>query len=136
MTQGMFHVGYFERAMHATFFETAAMHPVLDVWEKEPPQASHPLLAHPAVLASPHTAGVTHESRARVARMAAEAFAAFAAGQVPPRLLNPQALPRSPSAGVLRSSLSTRESIAAYMSSARLSQKISLPFRCTLASTL
>lgn len=60
----------------------------LDVWEEEPPPASHPLLAHPAVLASPHTAGVTAESRARVASMAAEAFAAAVHG-LPPRLVNP-----------------------------------------------
>jgi D-3-phosphoglycerate dehydrogenase len=66
----------------------------LDVWEKEPPAAGHPLLAHPAVIASVHTGGVTHESRARVARMAAEAFVEAAAGRVPPRVLNPQALAR------------------------------------------
>ena len=61
----------------------------LDVWEKEPPPASHALLAHPCVLASPHTAGVTHESRERVARMAAEAFSDAAQGRLSPRLLNP-----------------------------------------------
>jgi D-3-phosphoglycerate dehydrogenase len=66
----------------------------LDVWAKEPPRPEHPLLSHPAVLASPHTAGVTHESRERVARMAAEAFIDAAAGRVPPRVLNPQVLPR------------------------------------------
>jgi len=65
----------------------------LDVWEEEPPPASHPLLAHPAVLASPHTAGVTAESRARVASMAAEAFAAAVHG-LPPRLVNPEVAPR------------------------------------------
>ncbi|WP_424136758.1 NAD(P)-dependent oxidoreductase [Roseomonas chloroacetimidivorans] len=65
----------------------------LDVWEMEPPPASHPLLAHPAVLASPHTAGVTAESRARVASMAAEAFAAAVHG-LPPRLVNPEVADR------------------------------------------
>ncbi|MCR0981081.1 NAD(P)-dependent oxidoreductase [Roseomonas populi] len=65
----------------------------LDVWEEEPPPASHPLLAHPAVLASPHTAGVTAESRARVASMAAEAFAA-AVHDLPPRLVNPEVTDR------------------------------------------
>jgi D-3-phosphoglycerate dehydrogenase len=64
------------------------------VWAKEPPQPDHPLLSHPAVLASPHTAGVTFESRGRVARMAAEAFIEAAAGRTPPRVLNPQVLPR------------------------------------------
>jgi len=66
----------------------------LDVWEKEPPPAGYPLLAHPAVIASVHTAGVTHESRERVARMAAEAFIDAAAGRVPPRVVNPQVLAR------------------------------------------
>lgn len=66
----------------------------LDVWEKEPPAPSHPLISHPSVLASPHTAGVTHESRERVASMAAQAFAIATAGKVPPRLLNPGAVER------------------------------------------
>ncbi|WP_426958631.1 NAD(P)-dependent oxidoreductase [Muricoccus radiodurans] len=64
----------------------------LDVWVDEPPPREHPLLSHPAVLGSPHTAGVTTESRARVASMAAEAFAA-AVTDLPPRLLNPEAAP-------------------------------------------
>ncbi|WP_431284802.1 NAD(P)-dependent oxidoreductase [Humitalea sp. 24SJ18S-53] len=62
----------------------------LDVWEREPPPKDHPLLAHPAVLVSPHTAGVTHESRERVARMAAEAFVLAAAGKPPVRMMNPE----------------------------------------------
>jgi len=66
----------------------------LDVWEKEPPGPAHPLLSHPAVMASPHIAGVTHESRERVATMAAEAFAIAASGKLPPRLLNPAAVDR------------------------------------------
>jgi D-3-phosphoglycerate dehydrogenase / 2-oxoglutarate reductase len=61
----------------------------LDVWDQEPPPKDHPLLAHPCVIASPHMAGVTHESRDRVARMAADAFLAVAAGELPPRLVNP-----------------------------------------------
>lgn len=62
----------------------------LDVWQREPPAAGTPLLDHPRVMASPHTAGVTEESRSRVARMAVEAFAALAAGRVPPRLIDPE----------------------------------------------
>jgi D-3-phosphoglycerate dehydrogenase / 2-oxoglutarate reductase len=61
----------------------------LDVWDQEPPAKDHPLLSHPCVMASPHMAGVTHESRDRVARMAAQAFLALAAGELPPRLVNP-----------------------------------------------
>ena len=45
-------------------------------------------------MASPHIAGVTHESRERVATMAAEAFAIAASGKLPPRLLNSDAVGR------------------------------------------
>jgi D-3-phosphoglycerate dehydrogenase len=83
-----------EAALHAALESGQIAGAGLDVWEKEPPAPNHPLLAHPAVLASVHTAGVTHESRTRVARMAAEAFIDAAAGRVPPRLLNPEVVPR------------------------------------------
>ncbi|MBW8269198.1 NAD(P)-dependent oxidoreductase [Caldovatus aquaticus] len=66
----------------------------LDVWVDEPPPTDHPLLAHPRVIATQHTAGVTEESRRRIARYAVEAFAEIAAGRLPPRLQNPQALER------------------------------------------
>ena len=67
----------------------------LDVWEKEPPPPeSTPLLTHPKVICTQHTAGVTHESRAQITRIAAEAFIACAAGRMPPRILNPEVKPR------------------------------------------
>lgn len=62
----------------------------LDVWETEPPAADHPLLSLPTVIASQHTGGVTHESRERVARMAADAFALCARGEAQSRMINPQ----------------------------------------------
>jgi D-3-phosphoglycerate dehydrogenase / 2-oxoglutarate reductase len=83
-----------ETALHEALVSGQVAAAGLDVWAKEPPQPDHALLSHPAVLASPHTAGVTFESRGRVARMAAEAFIDAAAGRVPPRVLNPQVLPR------------------------------------------
>jgi D-3-phosphoglycerate dehydrogenase len=83
-----------ETALHAALVSGHLAGAGLDVWEKEPPAPAHPLLSHPAVMASPHTAGVTHESRERVARMAAEAFAVAASGKAPPRLLNPAAVER------------------------------------------
>ncbi|MCK8785488.1 3-phosphoglycerate dehydrogenase [Roseomonas sp. NAR14] len=61
----------------------------LDVWDPEPPRPDAPLLAHPLVIASPHTAGVTQESRERVVRMAVAGFVEAAAGRLPPRLQNP-----------------------------------------------
>lgn len=83
-----------EDALHAALSSGHLAGAGLDVWEKEPPGPAHPLLSHPAMMASPHIAGVTHESRERVARMAAEAFAIAASGKLPPRLLNPQAVSR------------------------------------------
>ena len=66
----------------------------LDAWAQEPPPADHPLLTHPAVIATVHTGGVTYESRERVAIMAAEAFAAAARGETPPRIVNPDVTAR------------------------------------------
>lgn len=62
----------------------------LDVWAVEPPPKSHPLLRLSNVLASPHTAGVTHESRHQVASYAGEQLLEIFAGRRPPRLLNPE----------------------------------------------
>ncbi|WP_424813705.1 hydroxyacid dehydrogenase [Roseococcus sp. YIM B11640] len=66
----------------------------LDVWELEPPPVDHPLLKHPAVIASQHTAGVTQESRANITKIAALAFSDIAAGRMPPRIVNPEVKPR------------------------------------------
>ncbi len=66
----------------------------LDVWEQEPPPVDHPLLSMPNVICTQHTAGVTHESRSMITRIAAEAFSDFAAGRLPPRIINPEVKPR------------------------------------------
>lgn len=65
----------------------------LDVWEKEPPDPSHPLLAFDNVLISPHTAGVSVESRHNIARIAAEQMLDILDGKRPPRLINPEVWP-------------------------------------------
>jgi D-3-phosphoglycerate dehydrogenase len=65
----------------------------LDVWDKEPPAASHPLLSLPNVIASPHTAGMTHEARANMGRIAAEQLITTLDGKRPPRIVNPQVWP-------------------------------------------
>ncbi len=65
----------------------------LDVWAVEPPASDHPLLSLTNVLASPHTAGVTHESRHQVATYAGEQLLEIFAGRRPPRLLNPEVWP-------------------------------------------
>jgi D-3-phosphoglycerate dehydrogenase / 2-oxoglutarate reductase len=65
----------------------------LDVWAKEPPPADHPLLQFDNVLASPHTAGVTHEARENMGRIAAEQVIDALDGKRPPRIVNPEVWP-------------------------------------------
>ena len=65
----------------------------LDVWEKEPPPHDHPLMAFSNVLVSPHTAGVTFESRENIATIAAEQMLGILDGKRPPRILNPEVWP-------------------------------------------
>lgn len=62
----------------------------LDVWEDEPPALDHPLLGFDNVLVSPHTAGVTHESRENTVRGTVEQIDAIARGEQPSRLKNPE----------------------------------------------
>jgi D-3-phosphoglycerate dehydrogenase / 2-oxoglutarate reductase len=66
----------------------------IDVWEQEPPPADHPLLTLRNVIASPHTAGVTHAARKRLALMAAEQLIDILRGGKPQRMLNAEVLPR------------------------------------------
>ena len=66
----------------------------LDVWEQEPPPPDHPLLNLPNVILTQHTAGVTHESRANITRIAALGFGEAAHGRLPPRVINPEVVPR------------------------------------------
>ena len=65
----------------------------LDVWEEEPPATDHPLLHLDTVLASPHTAGVTHESRRLMGTYAAQGIIDVIAGKRPERLVNPDVWP-------------------------------------------
>jgi D-3-phosphoglycerate dehydrogenase len=65
----------------------------LDVWAKEPPPPDHPLLQFDNVLASPHTAGVTHEARENMGRIAAEQVLGALDGKRPPRIINPEVWP-------------------------------------------
>jgi D-3-phosphoglycerate dehydrogenase / 2-oxoglutarate reductase len=65
----------------------------LDVWSKEPPPSEHPLLAFDNVLVSPHTAGVTVETRQNMARIAAAQMLDTLDGKKPPRIVNPEVWP-------------------------------------------
>jgi D-3-phosphoglycerate dehydrogenase len=65
----------------------------LDVWEDEPPPSDHPLLRFDNVVVSPHSAGITRQSRHNIAKIAAEQMLDILDGKKPPRLLNPDVWP-------------------------------------------
>lgn len=65
----------------------------LDVWSLEPPPADHPLLGLANVVATHHTAGVSHEARYNVAKIAADQIRCVLDGGRPPRLVNPEVWP-------------------------------------------
>jgi D-3-phosphoglycerate dehydrogenase / 2-oxoglutarate reductase len=65
----------------------------LDVWTVEPPAQDNPLLTMANVVATYHTAGVTHEARRNAARMGAEQLLQVLNGQHPERLVNPEQWP-------------------------------------------
>lgn len=65
----------------------------IDVWDIEPPPTDHPLLQMDNVVLSPHTAGITQESRRNIAKIAAEQLVEVRNGKKPPRLLNPDVWP-------------------------------------------
>jgi len=63
----------------------------VDVWIEEPPPLSHPLLAFDNLIATYHTAGITHDSRNNMANWNAQQVAGILRGERPPRLINPDA---------------------------------------------
>jgi D-3-phosphoglycerate dehydrogenase len=65
----------------------------LDVWEKEPPPAAHPLMQYDNVIVTPHMAGVTYEARAKMGQIAAEQMLDALDGKPVDRIINPQVLP-------------------------------------------
>ncbi len=82
-----------EPALHQALVSGHLAGAGLDVWADEPPEPSHPLLQLDNVLMSQHTAGVTHESRGNISRIAALAFGEVARGRMPPRIINPASVP-------------------------------------------
>ncbi|MBO0753898.1 MAG: 3-phosphoglycerate dehydrogenase, partial [Bradyrhizobiaceae bacterium] len=66
----------------------------LDVWSTEPPPCDHPLLKFDNVLVSPHTAGVTRETRRNMGRIAAEQVLDALDGKPVARKVNPEVWPR------------------------------------------
>jgi D-3-phosphoglycerate dehydrogenase len=83
-----------EAALAAALAEGHIAGAGVDVFLKEPPPPDHPLLAFDNVIATPHIAGITQEALHEMARAAAEQWIAIFRGEVPPRLVNPEAWPR------------------------------------------
>jgi D-3-phosphoglycerate dehydrogenase len=83
-----------EKALEAALRAKKIAGAGLDVWEKEPPPLDHPLLQFDNVMVSPHTAGVTHEARVNMGRIAAEQMLAALDGKPVSRVLNPEVWPR------------------------------------------
>jgi D-3-phosphoglycerate dehydrogenase len=66
----------------------------LDVFLKEPPDPSHPLLNMDNVVASPHIAGMTVETMTEMCEATALQWLTIFDGGVPSRLVNPEVWPR------------------------------------------
>jgi len=62
----------------------------LDVFDEQPLRPDHPLLALDNVLLTPHAAGLTEESMARMSRGAAEEVLRLLSGERPLNVVNPE----------------------------------------------
>jgi len=82
-----------ERALADALRNKAIAGAGVDVFDKEPPAAEHPLLQFDNVIASPHMAGVTRQARANMGKIAAEQLVLALDGGRPPRIVNPQVWP-------------------------------------------
>jgi len=82
-----------EEALEAALRDKKIAGAGLDVWEKEPPAAQHPLMKYDNVIVTPHMAGVTIEARARMGQIAAEQMLDALDGRSVPRIINPQVWP-------------------------------------------
>jgi D-3-phosphoglycerate dehydrogenase len=82
-----------ETALEAALRDRIIAGAGLDVWGKEPPPATHPLLQFDNVIVTAHTAGVTREARANMGRIAAEQMLDALDGKPVPRIVNPQVWP-------------------------------------------
>ena len=82
-----------EEALERALAEKKIAGAGLDVWEKEPPPAQHPLMRYDNVMVTPHMAGVTREARVRMGQIAAEQMLDALDGRPVPRIVNPQVWP-------------------------------------------
>lgn len=85
-----------EQALYAALSSGHLAGAGLDVWDREPPPPGHPLLTLDNVVATFHTAGVTHDARRRNATLAAtQIVELLATGEKPERIVNPDVWPRA-----------------------------------------
>lgn len=82
-----------EEALEAALRDNKIAGAGLDVWDTEPPPAQHPLMRFDHVIVTPHLAGVTAESRARMGQFAAAQMLDALDGKPVPRIINPQVWP-------------------------------------------
>jgi D-3-phosphoglycerate dehydrogenase len=64
----------------------------LDVFPSEPPDPSHRLYRDPRVICTPHAVGLTQRWNREVFRCLADGVSRVLAGELPPNLLNPEAM--------------------------------------------
>jgi phosphoglycerate dehydrogenase-like enzyme len=81
-----------QRALTEALRERRLAGAALDVFEQEPIDADDPLLELDNVILSPHAVALTDEAFAGSGRSASQAVLAFARGEVPRHLANPEAL--------------------------------------------
>lgn len=81
-----------EQALFGALEQGVVAGAALDVVEHPPAGASHPLLAMPNVLITPHIGGATAETLSRGARVAVAAVADLLAERPPSPLVNPEVL--------------------------------------------
>ncbi|MGE2721169.1 hydroxyacid dehydrogenase [Mycolicibacterium celeriflavum] len=112
-TRGLFGRAQFAAMKPTAYFITTARGPVhdeaalydalaagdiagagLDVFHEEPPRHDNPLLRLDNVVATPHVAGITVEAARDIAVATATQWQTIFAGDMPPRLLNPEVWPR------------------------------------------
>lgn len=81
-----------EPALHQALEQGTLGGAALDVLERMPAGARHPLLSLPNVFITPHIGGATAETLARGAERAVDAVTELLAGRVPADVVNPQVL--------------------------------------------
>lgn len=83
-----------ELALDAALGEGRLAAAALDVLEQEPPDPSHPLLARPNVILSPHVASATSRMRPETRRRVGREIALVLSGRWPRSCVNPTVLPK------------------------------------------